>query len=241
MESERSLVTAPTAGDQYRMNAATEQHLARPWRVHRVAADFALEDVWQFELGRPDGRGLDDFLDVVWNNFRELERSPLGRLRVWLGDRLGWDACPSLPIPGCEEHSVVARLTGAEIAASFASPADPSPVPAAGLTPIYRFADEALYEISNRTIHALLHVGWVAESSGDAGGALAVYVKHRGVASKLYMAAIWPARHAVIYPALVRGVERRWRAQRSDGADAAAQAHPGRREGLPPAEPGELR
>ena len=32
---------------------------------------------------------------------------------------------------------------------------------------------------------------------------LAVYVKHRGLASRLYMAAIWPARHLFVYPAMI--------------------------------------
>lgn len=206
------------------MNTATRQHLARPWLVHRIAADFVLEDSWRFDLGRADGRTLDDLLDVVWTVMRELERSPLSRARVWIGDRLGWDTGPSLPIPGCEEHSVSARLTDADIADSRAIPADPSPLPAAGVTAIYRFTDEALYEISNKTIHALLHLGWTEEDSGCVSGVLAVYVKHRGVASKVYMAAIWPARHAILYPALVKSVERGWRAQRGSGGDAAASA-----------------
>jgi hypothetical protein len=42
-----------------------------------------------------------------------------------------------------------------------------------------------------------------------------VYVKYRGIASRLYMAAIWPARHLVLYPAFVRTFERAWRADRN--------------------------
>jgi ABC-type transport system involved in multi-copper enzyme maturation permease subunit len=39
---------------------------------------------------------------------------------------------------------------------------------------------------------------------------LAVYVKSRGIFSRLYMAAIWPARHLLLYPALIRKVEEAW-------------------------------
>jgi hypothetical protein len=55
---------------------------------------------------------------------------------------------------------------------------------------VYVFPDEALYELSNDTIHGLLHLGVAGDRVW-----LAVYVKHRGIASRLYMAAIWPARH----------------------------------------------
>jgi hypothetical protein len=41
---------------------------------------------------------------------------------------------------------------------------------------LIRFEDEALFELSNDTVHALLHLGQV-EGSGE----LAVYVKSRGV------------------------------------------------------------
>jgi hypothetical protein len=70
---------------------------------------------------------------------------------------------------------------------------------------VYVFRDEALYDFSNDTIHGLIHI-----ATGDGAATLAVYVKWRGVMSRLYMAAIWPARHLVIYPALLRRLERAW-------------------------------
>ncbi len=72
---------------------------------------------------------------------------------------------------------------------------------------VYVFADEALCELSNDTIHTLLHVAM----TDDAAASLAVYVKHRGVMSRLYMAAIWPARHLILYPSLVAKIESTWR------------------------------
>jgi hypothetical protein len=41
---------------------------------------------------------------------------------------------------------------------------------------------------------------------------LAIYVKHRGVGSKIYMAVIKPFRYAVVYPAWIGAIQRRWKA-----------------------------
>ena len=71
--------------------------------------------------------------------------------------------------------------------------------------PVYLFADEALLEISNRTIYALLHLGWV-----DAAPVLAVYTKSRGRMSDAYMALIKPFRHGLVYPPWIRSIQRAW-------------------------------
>ena len=81
----------------------------------------------------------------------------------------------------------------------------------ADLRPVYRFEDEALWELSNQTIHALLHLSWMGGVPPAA--RLAVYVKHRGVGSRLYMAAIKPFRYAVVYPTWIREIERAWSAR----------------------------
>lgn len=181
-----------------------ERHRERPWRVHTLAADFRLLDVWQFEL---DGElTLDRFLDVFWATGRDAARSRLARLRVWLGRVFGWDKEPhTLPIPGCSETTLADRLTAADRASSRTVSRKASPLPAAEAIEIYRFENEALYEVSNDTIHALLHV-----AVADGTPVLAVYIKSRGWFSKLYMAGIAPFRHLFVYPALIAGVERRW-------------------------------
>jgi hypothetical protein len=40
---------------------------------------------------------------------------------------------------------------------------------------------------------------------------MAVLVRPNGLLGTAYMAAIAPFRHALVYPALIRDVERRWR------------------------------
>lgn len=61
-----------------------------------------------------------------------------------------------------------------------------------------------LYEISNDTVHALMHVSCAPGAAPE----LAIYIKSRGLFTRLYMAAIWPARRAIIYPSLMSLVER---------------------------------
>jgi hypothetical protein len=182
------------------MKTDAKTHQSRPFRVHALVPDFKIIDVWRFELGEGEG-GFDRLVPIIWAAAAEVERSVLGRLRLALGRAFGWDRAPfSRPIPGCSELSVADRLPEA------AQANEPSPLPSAAVRTVYREANEALYEVSNQTVHALLHLGWVGGGTAE----LAVYVKPRGAFSRLYMAAIWPAR-MVIYPALTAKVERGWR------------------------------
>lgn len=194
------------------MRITKQAHRARSWRIHELAADFDLLDVWRFDLEACDGRGFDDFLTCLWTAAEFIANSRLGRMRVSIGRKLGWDENPhTMPIPGHEERSVAARLATRDAARNRVTPAPSSPLAAVAVKPIYLFGDEALYEISNKTVHALLHLGWIAKSREEASAQLAVYIKSRGPLSRLYMIAIWPFRHWVVYPSLIGRVERLWR------------------------------
>ena len=46
--------------------------------------------------------------------------------------------------------------------------------------PLYLTEDEWAAEIANRTVHGVLHVGWVADGPGRYHGQMAVYVKPNG-------------------------------------------------------------
>ncbi len=191
-----------------RMKLNQQAHFAHPWRVHSLAADFELIDVWRFEVRLDQVRGFDAFLEVFWQALRSVERTPLFRMRVAIGRAMGWDSTPdSKPIPGCAERFVAERLNASDRASNRFGPDEPSPLPAAKVRPVYRFDQEALWELSNDTVHALMHVSCAPGSASE----LAVYIKSRGVLTRLYMAAIWPARHAIIYPLLISTVERRWK------------------------------
>ncbi len=52
----------------------------------------------------------------------------------------------------------------------------------------------------------------VPDGAGGHRGQMAVLVKPNGRLGEAYMAAIAPFRHRLVYPAMLRDTERRWRA-----------------------------
>ena len=72
--------------------------------------------------------------------------------------------------------------------------------------------DEFAAEIANRTMHGVLHLGWVEDEGGGYRGQMAVLVKRNGLFGWAYMAAIAPFRHVLVYPPMLREIGRRWRA-----------------------------
>ena len=59
----------------------------------------------------------------------------------------------------------------------------------------------------------MIHLGWVDQGEGRYQGQMAIYVKPRGLLGKGYMALIKPFRYLVVYPVLMRQIERAWNAQ----------------------------
>ena len=194
-------------------------HTSRAWRIHEIAPDFRLEDVWAL----PTPGGPDDFPRLVRQFVsRDLTGSSsraartLFALRRTLGERLGWDA---------EDHGVSARV--ATLRDRLPEDLRSSPAPDAGklpATPLYMVEDEFAAEIANRTMHGVLHLGWVPDGSGGYRGQMAVLVKPNGLPGRAYMAAIRPFRHAIVYPALMRAIERGWRGGRE--AEGRKPVHP---------------
>ena len=90
-------------------------------------------------------------------------------------------------------------------------------------SPLYRTGTEFAAELSNQTVHGVLHLAWVDRGHGRYQGQMAVYVKPRGRLGKQYMAFIAPFRHWVVYPALLHQIERAWQARSS----CVAQEKPG--------------
>jgi hypothetical protein len=124
----------------------------------------------------------------------------------------------ALPIPGTSETTLAGRL-----------PDDLRGTNAQGVThnaplrPLYRTDDEYAAELSNRTVHSVMHLGWVEQGDGRYRCQMAVLVKPRGRFGEAYMAFIKPFRHAIVYPALMRAVERAWEQRaRDDGRRGAA-------------------
>jgi len=196
-------------------------HEAQPWRIQEIAPDFTLEDVW----GLPVRGRAEDFQTVLeimvgldpakadsrparalWS-IRDRLGSWFGLGRISTTDESGADdGSPKLPIPGAQETSLTDRLPN-ELRNTTAG----LHFTAAPFTPLYRTDFEFAAEISNRTVHALMHLVWVRQGDGSYQGRMAVYVKPRGRFGKAYMALIRPFRHWVVYPALMTQIERAWR------------------------------
>ncbi|CAA9401573.1 MAG: hypothetical protein AVDCRST_MAG32-2992 [uncultured Nocardioides sp.] len=194
------------------MRIASREHTDRPWRIHEIAPDFELEDVWA--LPTPGGRA-GEFRDLVASmagGDPAETANPLVRL-VWavrwrLGEWCGWDD-PETGL-GSRVPSLRDRLPDDLLAAPAGPTSDASP-----FEPLYLLDDEYAAEIANQTMHGVLHLGWVPDGVGGYRGQMAVLVKPNGLSGRIYMAAIRPFRHLLVYPALMRRIEREWEARES--------------------------
>ncbi len=191
------------------MRLPNSEHTSRPWRIHELTRDFELEDVWAL----PTPGGPDDFPLLV-ERFAagDPSRSASAPVRVlfairWkLGELLGWDDADSGV--GSRVPTLRDRLP-ADLQEADAGPA----VQDLPFRPLYLLEDEWAAEIANRTMHGVLHLGWVPDGTGAYRGQMAVLVKRNGALGTAYMAAIRPFRHLIVYPRMLRQIGRGWRAQ----------------------------
>ena len=89
-------------------------------------------------------------------------------------------------------------------------------------TSLYLTGDEWAAEIVNRTVHGVMHLGWVPDGAGGYRGQMAVLVKPNGLLGTGHMAAIRPFRHLIVYPPMLREIRRGWQALPGDPAPAHA-------------------
>jgi hypothetical protein len=192
-------------------NAAHEAH---PWVIAQIAPDFELLDTW----GLPAQGGPGEFgalvemmtsLDPANGDSRATRA--LFSLRYRLGGLFGWDDDSKLPVPGRAETTLSARVP--ENLRDTKTP--PMSVSSTTFIPLYRTDDEWAAELSNRTVHAVIHLAWIDQGEGVCRGQMGVYVKTRGRLGAAYMALIGPFRHLIVYPALMRQIERAWEARPS--------------------------
>lgn len=194
------------------MRLPNSEHESHGWRIGEIAPDFRLEDVWAL----PVEGGAGDFaklLEVVASLDPAAAESRATRalfsIRYRVGGWFGWDE-PRHPSanPKDTETSLGARLP--EDLRNTAGGLAPR---LTDFTPLYRTDDEWAAELSNSTVHAVMHLAWVEKGEGRYGGQMGVYVKPRGRFGKAYMAAIAPFRHRIVYPALMREIDSAWKAR----------------------------
>ncbi|MEU1814081.1 DUF2867 domain-containing protein [Streptomyces roseifaciens] len=200
------------------MRLPVTAHTSRPWRIHEIAADFRLEDVWAL----PTPGGPDDLAHLV-KQFAtgdgDYVGSPVARallaIRWKLGALLGWDK-PGTGVgerqPGLRDR-LPADLREGPRGPDFSQ-----------FTSVYQTHDEWAAEMANRTVRGVLHLSWVPDGAGGHHAQMAVLVKPNGLLGTLYMAGIKIFRYVGVYPALLRQIGREWEASAAGRSAARSTA-----------------
>jgi hypothetical protein len=174
-------------------------------RVHTFLADIPLHDVWAVDL--PALRGgvtLAEFLRR--NNQGEIVRLPtaaraLFRFRLFLGRIFRLEAEPTDALAAAFAN----RLTPEDRARSLVAAGTPEGL----FHVVYRFENEQLLEVQNRTVHAAA-LSTLAERADGYRFYFAVYVHQSSWITPFYMGLIDPFRKWIIYPALLRSIRATW-------------------------------
>jgi len=177
-----------------------------PLRVHDFLVGVPLHDVWAIDLPhtRP-GITLDEFSRKAGAGLHPFQDSPLTRalvnLRLFLGRLFGWDREP----PATAWESFATRLTAADRSKSLA----PAGTGGGVFRVVYRFENEQLLELINRTAHAAA-LSALVETANAYRFYFGVYVQSVGRFTPVYMALIDPFRKLIVYPSLLRSVRESW-------------------------------
>ena len=181
------------------------EFFAVPLRVHTFLADVPLHDVWAVDL--PTFRGgvtLAEFLgrsNQVGTNRLPPAARALFRFRFFLGRIFRLEAEP----PNAPTASFVNRLTAEDHARSLVAAGTPEGL----FRLVYRFENEQLLEIQNRTVHGAALSALVERADGYR-FYFAVYVRQSSWITPFYMGLIDPFRKWIIYPALLRAIRATW-------------------------------
>jgi len=212
------------------MRLPNAAHTSQPWRIHEVAPDFEVEDVWAL----PTPGGQNDFLRLVRqattddpgvlnaqgkyvgdgsHGIASRVSRALFELRWKLGELFGWD----------DRDSGVGRRVATlhdRLPVDLRDAARGPDLRATPMTSVYLTDNEWAAEMANRTVHSVMHIGWVPDGTGGYRGQMAVLVKPNGRFGSAYMAAIKPFRLLLVYPALMRSIERDWQTNLAFGPGA---------------------
>jgi hypothetical protein len=183
----------------------------RHWRIQEITEDFDLEDVWAL----PVQGGPDDLPRFVTAMMADDDRDFPAAYRFLFAVR--WALGRMLGTDGDDQG-----LGGRVVPLRDRLPEDllDRPAPESDTIPfhaLYLTDREYAAEIANRTMHGVLHLGWVEDDSAPDGfsAQMSVLVRPNGRFGEAYMALIKPFRYAIVYPALLRTVGQRWDTARS--------------------------
>jgi len=122
-------------------------------------------------------------------------------LRFRIGALFGWDHGR----PAWDAESYANRLSPEDRARSLVPPGTRD----GHFRILYRFEDEQLSELRNATVHAFASLS-IRPAPGGYLAYLAVFVRPVHGLTRLYMGAIAPFRRLLVYPAIIRKMQRAW-------------------------------
>jgi hypothetical protein len=183
---------------------STKEFERLPLRVHDFLAGVPLHDVWALDLPRMrSGITLDEFLRTA--SACLLTPSPFVRalvsIRLFFGRLFGWDREPA----ATAWETFATRLTTADRPRSLVSAGAREGL----FHVVYRFENEQLLELINRTAHAAALIALV-ETANAYRFYFAVYVRSVSRFTPVYMALIDPFRKLIVYPSLLGSVRAKW-------------------------------
>jgi hypothetical protein len=185
--------------------SAMEFH-ALPLRVHTFLAGVPLHDVWAVDLPHPRERVTLAEFHRLTSQHRAIGRLPsstraLIRLRLFLGRIFRLEEEPK----GAPATSFAARLTPEDRARSSAGAGTRDGL----FRVVYRFENESLLELHNRTAHAGL-LNALVETEAGYRFYMAVYVAKGSWTTPAYLALIDPFRKWIVYPAMLKNIRATW-------------------------------
>jgi hypothetical protein len=183
---------------------STQEFEQLPLRVHDFLAGVPLHDVWVVDLPRArSGITLTEFLGTESGCLctpPPLVRALLNT-RLFVGWLLGWDREPA----ATAWESFATRMTTADRSRSLA----PAGTREGLFRVVYRFENEQMLELINRTAHAAV-LSALVETANAYRFYFGVYVRDISRFTAIYMAVIDPVRRLVVYPLLLRAVHAKW-------------------------------
>jgi len=196
--------------------SAQEEFERLPLRVHTFLPDVPLHDVWFIDLPRwRAGITLDEFLRTPSNSnldacgcsessflfMQSLLVRILLDIRFFVGRFFGWDREPA----SIATTTFATRLTDTDRSRSLVVAGTRDGL----FRVVYRFENEQLLEVINRTAHAGA-LTTLVETTTAYRFYLGVYVYSVSRFTPFYMTLIDPFRKLIVYPSLLRGVRVRW-------------------------------
>jgi hypothetical protein len=191
------------------MRLPSAAHASLPWRIHELTCDFRLEDVWAVPTpgGREDFARLVRLIAAGHPSAGSPATRALWAIRWKIGMLFGWD----LPETGLGRRVPTLRE---RLPVDLREAASGPEFDALPFRSLYLLDDEWAAEIANQTVHGVLHLGWVSDGAGGYRGQMAVLVKPNGLLGTVYLKAIRPFRHLLVYPSMMQAIARDWRAQK---------------------------